>query len=348
MSSKNGAPAALNTVKSDRPLTAPELLELADYPPSAIIDGPIDRTVDIAKGLYVYKFHVREDLLAFEDVRSQFHTTRTQRFKNVGTDEDRARIVIYTDPQWGKTDENGGTPETARRSANIRAQVLADIERDKPGTTVLADAGDGVENFFNVASQARTNDLSMTGQQRAYLEDTKQWAFGLQRRSKCFIHAVCCSNHGREKGPAGYVDQPSADYGFHNSWLLEQLFQAKGVTGEFHRPTGHDEAVAFEVLGFKVGLVHGHLAELEKWWKGQQLGDTEVADARYLIAGHKHNPTFKYVSRDRVFFQGAALDNGSSWLKNITGQSAPAGVVTFDIVRGRGFDTQSYRFYTEQ
>ena len=348
MSSKNGAPAALNTIKSDRPLTAPELLEQAGYSATAVIDGPIDRTVDIAKGLYVYKFRVREDLLAFADVRDEFRTTRTQRYKNVGKDEDRARIIVYSDPQWGKTDENGGTPETARRSANIRAQVFADIERDKPGTTVMLDAGDGVENFFNVASQSRTNDLSLTGQQRAYFADTSEWATGLQRRSSAFKHGVCISNHGREKGPAGYVDEPSADYGFHNAWLLEQFFAAQGLAGEFHRPAGHSEAVALDVLGFKVGLVHGHLAELEKWVKGQQLGSTELANLDFIVAGHLHNPTFWYLSRNTVAVRGGALDNGSSWLTNITGQSAPAGVVTFDIVRGRGFDSHSFRFYTEQ
>jgi len=72
--------------------------------------------------------------------------------------------------------------DTARRSRNIREQVFSDVERHKPGTIIMLDGGDGVENFFNVASQVRTNDLSMTGLQKAYLVDTQEWAFGLQRR----------------------------------------------------------------------------------------------------------------------------------------------------------------------
>lgn len=347
-SNRSGAPAALITIKNDWPLSNEQLLETAGYDPARdTIDGVVDQTIDIVKALYVYKFRVRQGLLAWDDIRDEFRTARTARFKNVERN-DRARVVIYTDAQWGKTDENGTSVDTARRSRNIREQVFADVERDKPGTIVMLDGGDGVENFFNVASQARTNDLSMTGQQKAYLADTQEWAFGLQRRCADFHFGACGSNHGREKGPGGYVDDPSADYGVHNAWLLQQLMAASGMSASFYVPKGHSESVSMTVLGLKLGLVHGQYGELEKWWKGQQLGDNAVADADLLFAGHNHNPTFKYVSSKKVAFQGASLDNGSSWLTNITGQSAPAGVVTVDLIRGVGFDTHSYRFYTER
>lgn len=345
---KSGAPAALITIKNDRPLSERELLGRAGYDPDKdSVHGVMDQSIDLVKALYVYKFRVREGVLSWADIRDGFRTTRTARFKNVESN-DRIRIVIYTDPQWGKTDANGGTPETQRRSADIRDQVFVAAERDKPGTIVMMDGGDGVENFHNVASQARTNDLSMTGQQRAYLADTREWAVGLHRRCTDFHFAACISNHGREKGPSGYVAEPFADYGYYNAWVLQQLMDAAGLSATFHLPQGHAESVALEVGGFKLGLVHGHLGELEKWWKGQQLGDNAVADADFLFAGHNHNPTFKYVSGNKMAFQGASLDNGSSWLTNMTGQSAPAGVVTLDLIRGVGFDTHSWRFYTER
>jgi len=120
------------------------------------------------------------------------------------------------------------------------------------------------------------------------------------------------------------------------------------MSASFFVPKGHSESVSMTVLGLKLGLVHGQYGELEKRSKGQQVGDNAVADADLLFAGHNYNPTFKYVSSRKVAFQGASLDNGSSWLTNITGQSAPAGVVIVDLIRGVGFDTHSYRFYTDR
>jgi hypothetical protein len=348
-SNRSGAPAALITIKHSSPLSRDELLTAAGYSPdSAAIDGVIDQQVDFANAKYAYKFRVREDVLTMRDIRELSESMRTYKFKRSGEDEERYRVIVETDQQIGKCDENGGTPELLERWANIRAQICEDLERDNPYGVLHAELGDPVENFLNHAGQGFTNDLDISGQQRVYAQQSLLSASEYSRRVKVYEHSIVASNHGQASRSVG-ASTPNNDHGITNSYILEQTMKFAGVDATFHRPTEWSDSVAVNLFGFRIAMAHGHQRKDSKqYWRGQELGNTALAGANVFVRGHMHHVDIEEVVAGRWGIGAPSLDGGSAWLKNITGESATAGMLTFDMVKGRGFDPHSIRIYTEQ
>ena len=344
---RSGAPAPLTVVKSLRPLSEREMLTEAGHDPeTTFFDGPVDRQVDLPRSLYTYKFRTSTNFISATELDALLRETRTYRHKRAGEDEMRARVIVESDQQIGKVDENGGTPELLRRWAVIRAKVIADLERDKPHTIVHAEGGDPVENFWNTKSQGFTNDLDITRQQLTYFRQSLLSATEYQRRCIEYIHGIVGSNHGEATRGVG-SSTPANDIGIQNSHQLEIAFQMGGLSGTFIRPREHGEAIFIPVFEFGLGVVHGHQApDTERWWKNAEFGGTlEAADV--LVKGHLHHFNPREVARGRWLLGAPSLDGGSAWLRNKNGASATAGVMTFDIVKGRGVDPNSLRVYTE-
>ena len=94
-----------------------------------------------------------------------------------------------------------------------------------------------------------------------------------------------------------------------------------------------------------VAFAHGHQfrsganaqAKMENWWKSQVMGNTGVARAAILFAGHLHH----FVASEAVgrqVFQVPAMDGGSQWFQATAGANAQAGMLTVvigsDLSRG--------------
>ena len=99
-----------------------------------------------------------------------------------------------------------------------------------------------------------------------------------------------------------------------------------------------DLSMTLDVCGVPVGFAHGHVArgsghpvqKIEKWWTGQVMGFQPVADARILVTGHYHHLLLS-ESTGRTHMQCPAMDGGSAWWTSSTGQSSPAGVLSFVV-----------------
>lgn len=106
-----------------------------------------------------------------------------------------------------------------------------------------------------------------------------------------------------------------------------------------------DLTATFDHDGLIVGLAHGHQAgfgsgdprsKIHNWWRGQMDGQQPVGDADILVSAHYHHPWM--IRRGaRTHFGCPALDGGSDWFINQTGQNAPPGVLSF-TVDGAGWD----------
>lgn len=109
-----------------------------------------------------------------------------------------------------------------------------------------------------------------------------------------------------------------------------------------------DLTLTFDHDGLIVGMMHGHQAgfgsgdprtKIHNWWRGQMDGQQPIGDADILISGHFHHPWM--VRRGaRTHFGCPALDGGSDWFRNQTGQTAPPGCLTFTITSGGWSDMQ--------
>jgi hypothetical protein len=106
-----------------------------------------------------------------------------------------------------------------------------------------------------------------------------------------------------------------------------------------------DYTLVLDVAGVTVGWLHGHGTsggpqQMETWWAKQTLGRQPVGDATVLVTGHYHHFKLSEAS-GRTWMQCPAFDPGSSWWTHKTGQSSPAGLLTFVAGEGcgpRGWD----------
>jgi predicted phosphodiesterase len=106
-----------------------------------------------------------------------------------------------------------------------------------------------------------------------------------------------------------------------------------------------DLTLTFDHDGLIVGLAHGHQAgfgsgdprtKIHNWWKGQMDGQSPIGDADILVTGHYHHPWM--IRRGaRTHFGCPALDGGSDWFRNQTGQNAPPSTLSF-VVTAAGWD----------
>jgi hypothetical protein len=81
---------------------------------------------------------------------------------------DRATVIVWADPQIGKTGSRGGTAELIARSTVIREKLDALLGERSPSKILIADAGDGIEGFESGGNPMFTNDLSLSGQLDTY------------------------------------------------------------------------------------------------------------------------------------------------------------------------------------
>lgn len=253
-------------------------------------------------------------------------------------------VFNFADPQFGKTDVNGGTEETVKRYMNSLAHA-EDLLSREPATQILwADLGDGIENFCNTSSQRQTNDLNLVEQVRIL---RRMQLEGLLRLSKYapIVHVSVPSNHSQNR--VGF-QQPASTA--HDDWGLEVQEQLSEVVGmapdkflhpvTFARPKDHMESLSVAVPGgLTLGFVHGHRSNaqngLETWWAGQTLGRQPTADADILLVGHFHNYSVRSVGKERYIITTPSLDNGSSWFTVSRGNVATAGVLTMRIEGGK-------------
>lgn len=255
-------------------------------------------------------------------------------------------VVCLADWQIGKGERGGSAAAidrilTAGQGVVDRIQELRAIGRSIGSITVLG-LGDIVESCSGFyPSQTATVDLDTRSQVRVSWQVLtgllRMWAPMVDRIN---VYPVG-GNHGEVRsGASALAVMGSAD----NLDLL--VFEAaRDVMADrpglehikFHMPENPLIALA-DCAGVPVGITHGHLmgggtnpaAKAEKWWKGQAFGRADLAEARILVTGHYHHLNMAEWSEDgRTWMQTPAMDGGSQWFRDVSGQSARTGVLTF-------------------
>lgn len=97
-------------------------------------------------------------------------------------------------------------------------------------------------------------------------------------------------------------------------------------------------STAVDACGAVIGLAHMHQGrsganpkqKVENWWKGHAMGRGAVGDADLLFTGHYHHLMIS-EALGRTWFQMPALDPGSAWYEEATGQHSPPGLFTVSV-----------------
>lgn len=261
---------------------------------------------------------------------------------------ERATIVVWSDPQIGKVASRGSTKDLLRRSLLKRAALTRLLEQRNPITTFLLDGGDGIEGFESGGNPMFTNDLSLAGQLDVYGTELMEWIKTLNKAAPVTVAAVP-SNHAAWRRGKQNLGKPSDDLGLFMHKQVQKVAQAADVNASWVYPADHDESVAVDVLGTRIGLVHGNQfgpGQAVTWWEKQTFGGQAIATADICVTAHYHsfgagvagrNPV---TGRQRWWLGAPTLDNGSDWFRNTAGRDSDPGVLVFDVTPD-GFDLSS-------
>lgn len=269
--------------------------------------------------------------------------------------EDDTLIVCMADFQVGKVGRGGDTEDTVRLVRRAIKDIADDILFRGPyNRIILADVGDSTEGFWNVASQAQTNDLSLTDQirvvQRLYAEAVRT----LAPLCSSLYYVAVPSNHCAVRtgtGKNSRANAPDDDFGIMISKNIEDIIEDRAGFGhvKFFRPEKWEEAVTVDAAdGTRIGFTHGHLAgsqsKVPTWFRDLAFGRRSgLYDARILVHGHWHNFGVRQVGDARWIISCPSADRGSDWWTNISGDSTKPAILTFEA---RGGNASAWELYS--
>ena len=334
--------------------------EFFDLPVGAITKR--GKTVRLADGSYE-KIEYRPGAvemeeakrLSWEDLEPVFAEPYIPRAPALAEAREETPIVCLADFQCGKVASGGGTEDTVR----LVRRALGDIAHHLAGPRrwkriIMADVGDSTEGFWNVASQAQTNDLSLTDQirtvQRLYAEAVKL----LAPLCDSLVYVAVPSNHCAVRtglGKNSRANAPDDDFGIMISKNIEDIVADREgfehVT--FFRPEKWEEAVTVQASdGTHIGFTHGHLAgsqsKVPGWFRDLAFGHRSgLYDARILVHGHWHNFAVQQAGDARWIISCPSADRGSDWWTNISGDSTRPAILTFEARSG---NAQNWRLWS--
>lgn len=332
--------------------------EFFDLPVGAITKR--GKTVRLADGSYE-KIEYRPGALEMEEAKRLSYEDLEPVFQEPllpkprpALEKGETLIVCMADYQVGKRQSGGGTEDTVRLVRRAIKDIADDVllaggyER-----IILSDVGDSTEGFWNVASQAQTNDLSLTDQirtvQRLYAEALKTFA----PLCESLYYVAVPSNHCAVRvgpGKNSRANAPDDDFGIMISRNIEDIVEDRpGFEHvEFFRPEKWEEAVTVDAAdGTRIGFTHGHLAgsqsKVPNWFRDLAFGRRSgLYDARILVHGHWHNFGVRQVGDARWIISCPSADRGSDWWTNVSGDSTKPAILTFEARDGNASAWELY------
>lgn len=266
---------------------------------------------------------------------------------------DRATVIVWADPQIGKTGSRGGTAELIERSTIIREKLDALLGERRPAAIMLADAGDGIEGFESGGNPMFTNDLSLSAQLDTY--GTELFEFiNLAHAHAHVTVAGIPSNHAAWRNGKQNLGRPVDDLGLFMHKQVQKVTDAVNMNVSWVKPAEYDESVAVDMLGTSIGLVHGNQfgpGQAVTWWQKQAFGAQAAATADVLVHGHYHSFSASVAGRNpatgrqRYCLGAPTLDNGSDWFRQVQGRDSDPGLMVFDVTPD-GFDLSSLTILT--
>ena len=258
-------------------------------------------------------------------------------------------VVCASDWQVGKRDGDGlkglvGRWLQAIDDVEFRLKELKKLGRPIDSITVLClgDLVEGCDGHYDI--QTFTVEVDRRDQVKIARRLLRDALIRWSKVVPSITVAAIGGNHGenRKNGKAFTTLGDNDDVALVES--VAEIFQANPEAYghiKFAIPT--DElSLTLEVHGKIIGITHGHLArsgagteaKLRRWIADQTLGRQRIGDCDILVTGHYHS--FKLADWGGVkWIQAPALDGGSVWWRQSTGEIADVGVLTF-LVSSQG------------
>lgn len=286
------------------------------------------------------KFIPIDDLL---EVVNKWKIQKSDLKQNKAVSSPVSYVVVLSDTQVGKID-GGGSDEIIQ---NVLHKTDLAVERfkelKKMGRNIesiyLPQLGDCIEGMNSQGGKHiwRT-DLDLTSQIRIYrrllLHMVKQFA---PLAEKVIVPAIP-GNHDEavrvgNSMATSYTDSFALDAASAVADALADRDDFSHVSFVF--PKYDELTVTLDVSGTVVGFAHGHQmrGKAIDWWKNMAHGQQDIGQASLLLTGHYHHLKVEQTGT-KTWIQAPALDGGSTWFSNLTGQAAVAGMLTLTVGNG--------------
>ena len=265
-------------------------------------------------------------------------------------EHERAYCLQITDLQAGQADGDGmeGLVLRALEISHIAKADLAVLKKaGRPATSIFipitGDLVEGIEGWYSMQT------FSVTLDRREQVKLVRRLVSEILIEVASLglpVHvAVVPGNHGENRqGGRAYTTLSDND----DVAVIEQIAEAFKLSEKFDHVTfsfpGRDRlSLTVEVLGWIVGLTHGHVArstgtpaaKLLAWFKSQAASRDPLGDSNLLVTGHYHHVICQQLIGDTWLIQGGALCDASSWFSQSYGLVSDPALVAWTMTRDR-------------
>lgn len=307
------------------------------------------------KRLYYFKARIRRHKAATGDnLDDLIAAAKAARVKPVKQhDVERAYWLQVTDLQAGQADGSGveGMVARALELAELAAADLEALKRmGKPATRIFVpmtgDLVEGVSGWYEM--QQFSVQLDRRDQVKLVRRLLTELLLSLASHGLPVHVAVVPGNHGENRinGKAftslGDNDDVAA---------VEAVAEAFAMAGNmehvsFSFPGKNRLTLTVEVLGWVVGLAHGHQGRYGSGtegkilnWFNRMAGNNEpIGNSQILFTGHYHHGRYQQLAADTVWVQGGALCDASEWFAQTAGLVSDPLVMKGTITAERGLE----------
>jgi predicted phosphodiesterase len=292
---------------------------------------------------------VQVDVQELLDIVGKWKPQNTSRKPQNALVSPVAYVVVLADTQVGKIDGDGseGIIKNVLHKTDLAVARLKELRKAgrEIDTIYLPQLGDCIEGMNSQGGKHiwRT-DLDLTSQIRVYrrllLHMVKTFAPLADK-----VIVPCVPGNHDEAVRVGnsmattYTDSFALDAASAVADALADHPDYKHVSFVF--PKYDTLSVTLDMSGTVVGLIHGHQCrgKAVEWWKNMAHGQQDIGEATLLLSGHYHHLRIEQSGR-KTWIQTPALDGGSQWFENSSGQAAPAGMLTLTVGQGRWDDAK--------
>lgn len=264
-----------------------------------------------------------------------------------------AWLFLASDWQIGKAEGANGTDQTIQRvleSVDMAKQQVKDLRRigrRMPHGAIagLGDLVEGCAGFY--PNQPFVVDRNRRDQGRIVRELITHTIDELSPLFDAFTVLTVGGNHGQNRQDGKLATDHADNDDVAAFEAVKEAFDRAGQTGIDWVVPQDERALKVELGGVEVAFTHGDLfragatpaQKAEKWWSGQEFGFRDIYGARILNSGHFHHLLCNTFGL-RTAFQTPAMDPGSRWWDDSTGQHSPAGTLTYrlDATEPLGWD----------
>lgn len=310
-----------------------------------------------AKRLYYFKAKIRRrqalsEALALDDLLAAVRAEKTPLNVPEGLSE-RVWWALITDLQAGQADGDGAAG-MIRRVLQIPELAKSELKRLKkagtPATSIFlpitGDLVEGIEGWY--AMQAFSVQLDRRDQVKLVRRLLTEVILGIAKSGLPIHVAVVPGNHGenRQAGKAYTTLGDNDDVA-----VVEQIAEAFSLAGyenvTFSFPAKERLSLTVEVLGWIVGLTHGHVGragagtegKILNWFKSMAASRDPLGDSDLLFTGHYHHGRYQQLIGDTYWIQGGAMCDASEWFGQSFGLVSDPLLMTGTMTREKLVET---------